>query len=335
VKQFQTRLSSTMTCLISDNDMYVRAKQFTASDDFVWHMRKERLQDNRFYNLETMYTCPASVTDEKMTTHLTIWKRAFDDICPVNVNGTYLAGNHGYFCVDRVTVTEHDKTTADIGSVWADAKGQTYVLTFIYDENTLGFIMFNDNSMSTGKMKRGNPEVGTDMTHLSGATNTSAVTIEAVKGTQVWRCWNYYTLKLFVDGNEQDLNVNQTLTGNRVEVVTEYNVIFIPAMLKYLMENVGKNTADSQNSDEITDYYLKMAITYQFNRNGSLSQYSSFYINKDMDCGYIGLVQSFSLGSNPYTYIPDTSYDTLTLHDGSATQRFSRDLWNSTEKAPY
>lgn len=319
----------------NDNDMYIRAKQYTTDNDLVWHMRKVRLKDNRYFNLETICTCPVNVSDEDTVSNLTTWKSAMDDIGPSSFNGTYIAGNHGFSCVDRVTVTGHDKTEADIGSVWVDSTGKTYVLVYVYDENSLGFIRFTDSTMATGKMSAGSPAVGTSITHSSGATNTSDVVVEAVSTTQAWKSWNHYTLRLFVDGVEHDMAAGQMLAGDRIEVVTEYNIIYIPAMLNYLVANVGNNTADSQNSDDITDYYAKVAITYQFNKNGSVSEYNSYYINKELKVGYIGLVQSISLGVGSYTYLPDTVYDTLTLHDGSVTQRFSKDLWNSETKAPY
>lgn len=327
-----------MTVFVDENDMYVRAKEYTADDDFVWHMRKVRLKDNRYFNLETMYTCPKVVPDELMTANLKVWKQAYDDIGPSSFNGTYIAGNHGFNCVDRITVTGHDKTDADIGSIWTDYRGKTFVLVYIYDADSLGFIQFNDKMMSDGVMNYASPGVGTVMTHQSGATNTGSVTIEEVKATQAWKSWNHYTLRLFVDDVEYDLAAGQMIAGDRIEFVTEYNVIYIPAMLTYLMENVGNNNSDSQNSDEITDHYAKIAIRYSFNKNGSLSEYNSYYINKELKIGYIGLVQSISLKSGdkmPYTYLPDTDYEVLTLHDGSVTQRFSKSLWNDANKVPY
>lgn len=327
-----------MTIFIDENDMYVRAKEYTDTDDFVWHMRKVRLKDNRYFNLETACTCPSIIPDEMTTANLKTWKSTMDDIGPSSFNGTYIAGNHGFLCVDRITVTGHDKTDADIGSIWTDEKGKTYVLVYIYDANSLGFIMFNAKMMANGIMNPGSPTIGTTMTHQSGATNTASVVIEDRTSTQAWKSWNHYTLRLFVDDVEYDLGAGQTIAGDKIELVTEYNVIYIPAMLTYLMNNVGNNTADSQNSDEIEDYYAKIAIRYSFNKNGSLSEYNSYYINKTLNIGYIGLVQSISIknGTNPpYTYIPDTTYDVLTPHDGSVTQRFSKDLWNDEGKAPY
>lgn len=327
-----------MACIIEGNNIFVRAKRYEEKNDLVWKLLKESDADNRYFNMDWMYTCNTYIPNEDTSKSLTAWKSAYDDCCPVNILGTYLAANHGFNCVDKITATSHGKTDADIGSVWTDTKSQTYVLTHIYDADTLGFVMFNDTNMANGRMGYGNPSAGTTLTHASGATNTNSISIETRESTQLWKSWNNYSLKLFVDGIEQDLTIDTAdapLKGNRVEIRTQYDVIYIPAMLTHLMNNVGNNTSASQNSDEITDSYMTMYINYQFNMNGSLSTYSSFYINKDISVGYIGLVQSMKMGEAPYTYVPDTTYKVLTLHDGSQVQTFAKNLWDSEDKAPY
>lgn len=327
---------SNMSCSIQDNKVYVRAKCFMSDKDMVWSLSKvNESGGNKYFNIDSICTCPSTTNDEDLSSSLTSWKGCSDDICPPNINGTYIAANHGFNCVDKITSTDHGKTESDIGSVWKDSNNKTYVLTHIYDENTLGFIMFNDTNMQNGCMSYGNPTVGTNLTHSSEATDTSDVAVEARAATQMWQCFNNYSIRLLVDGEEIDITKNNIFSGDRVEIITQYNVIYIPAMLTYLRNNVGSNTVDSQHSDNISDFYMTMYINYQFNKNGSVSTYSSFYMNKDTTIGYIGLVQSQLISSTPYTYLPDTSYKTLTLHDGSITQSFTKDIWDSTEKVPY
>ena len=327
---------NSMACSIEDNKIFVRARHFTKDNDIVWDLsRINQSGGNKYFNINAIHTCPKSIEDENMSSSLTQWKGCADDICPPNIMGTYIAANHGYNCVDKITSTAHGKTEKDIGSIWNDSAKKRYVLTHIYDDNTLGFVVFTDNSMSTGKMSYGSPSVGTVMTHESGATNINDVSIEARTSTQLWQCYNHYNIDLLVDGVKYDLNTNDIINGDRVEIFTQYDVIFVPAMLQYLMDNVGNNTSLSQNSDDINDSYMTMYINYQFNKNGSVSTYSSFYINKDITVGYIGLVQSQPIGSTAYTYIPDTSYKVLTLNDGSASQNFNKNCWDSEDKCPY
>lgn len=323
-----------MSLIIDGNNLYVRAKQFSETD-LVWKMEKCKASNNKYFNIVNINTCPTAIDDSDVIAALSQWKNAIDDISPPNVQGTYIGANHGFNCVDKITVTGHDKTDADIGSVWIDGTNKTYVLTHIYDVNTLGFVMFNDTNMNNGLMGYGNPAVGSSLIHQSGASNTTSIVIEARESTQLWQCFNKYSMSLLVDGVKIDHDEDKIHIGDRIEILTQYNVIYVPAMLRYLMEHVGYNNADSQHSDEIEDYYMTMYINYQFNRNGSISTYSSFYMNKDISVGYISLVQSMSISSTPYSYVPDTiTYQTPVLHEG-VEQKITNTDWAKQDKAPY
>jgi hypothetical protein len=45
--------------------------------------------------------------------------------------------------------------------------------------------MFNSTNMSNGLMGYGNPTVGTSMSHVSGATNATAIPVESRTTTQL------------------------------------------------------------------------------------------------------------------------------------------------------
>ena len=322
-----------MVVIIEDSNIYVKAKKYSDDTHFIWKNVKSRgdnYDSNRFFNIDTAYTCSARCLDEDVTS-MTTWKYCNDDICPVNFNGTYIGANHGYNCLNRITATSHGKTESDIGSIWT-CNSTKYVLVRIYDANNLDMVMFNDTNMSTGVMGYGNP-VGT-MTHTSGATNISDIVIESNNNTQLRRGINHYNINLYVDDKQRDLNTNGVILGNRVDLRTEYDVIYVPAMLNYLIDNVGNNTNESLYSEEINDSYLTMYIDYQFNMNGSVSTYSSFYINKNITLGYFGLVQSGAISDTSYMYIPNTSYNTPILQ-GSMTYKFTPDTWISSSEAPY
>ena len=324
----------TMSCLIQENDFYIRAKEFESDKDLVWKLQKVS-GGNKYFNIANMYTCSKDTQDEHIASSLTLWKSCGDDICPPYIQGSYIAANHGYNCVDRVTHTGHGKTSADIGSVYMDSStNKNYVLTHVYDENTLGLVYYNDTSMADGTMSFGNPAVGATLLCQSTATNTDDIVVESRTTTQLWPGMNHYSIKFLVDGIEKDLDEQTTLEGSRFEVVTQYDVIYVPAMLEYLMNNIGNVTAI--NSEEIEQSYMTMYINYQFNKNGSVSTYSSFYLPMDIDIGYIGLVQTARISNTPYTYIPDTTtYTTPILHDVVTNINFPKSIWTSQDKAPY
>lgn len=326
---------SKMSCVIQENDFYIRAKQFEDDKDAVWHLQKvNSTGGNKYFNISNLYTCNKNTKEEVLTDALTLWKWCGDDIAPPVIKGTYIAANHGAACLDKITHTAHGKTTADIGSVYLDSStNKTYVLTTIYNENTLGLVYFSDSIMKTGVMTYGNPSVGTTLICQSNATNTNNIVIESREANQLFPCFNHYTIKFFVDGIEKDLNEQTILEGDRFEVVTQYDVMYVPAMLEYLMENIGNVDI---NFEEVEQSYMTMYITYQFNKNGSISTYSSFYMPMDINVGYIGLTQSYRVSETPYTYVPDTTvYQIPVLHKLNADAEFLKNTWVSQEKVPY
>lgn len=322
-----------MICIINGNDIYIRTKEWTADEDFVWKCNKVTVfGNNEYFNIDKAYTCPKDCAARDIS-GLKLWKESQDDICPVGTKRTDMGGNHAYDCVDAVTSRAHGKTEEDIGSVWMDRVGQTYCLVKIPDENTLWFVMFHDGNMSDGLMCCGKPEG--IMRHNKGATHTEDIVIDNRRGTQLWSCFNHYTLKFFIDGAETDISADHVFYGEKFNFVTEYDIIYVPAMLQYLMDNVGHNTNQSQCSDEISERYIRMHVNYEFRRNGSTSVYTKHAFDRTLELDYIGLVQSIAFDEPTYTYVPDTAYDVPVLQEDNRVQKFGRDTWNSDVKAPY
>lgn len=324
-----------MLCLVKGNNLFFRGTEWSSTEDFVWKCSKVNdnwWAGNKYFNIEAAYTCPAGSSHNDVSC-LSLWKESHDDLCAVVVQGTPLAANHGFNCVDQVSAHAHGKTEADIGSVWLDSMGRTYCLVKVPDSNTLWFVMFDNISMANGKMSFGVPS--DKMWHSYGAIHPEEIIIEERSNTQLWQSFNHYAMNFFVDGKKQDITEDGCFYGDKLEIRTEYDVIYVPVMLQYLMDHVGHNTNESQHSEDIKESYMRLCVRYEFHRNGSISTYCSFRINKDLELDYIGLVQSMTVGDTTYTYVPDTLYKKLTFQDNSTIHSFTKETWDSGEKAPY
>lgn len=322
-----------MICIIKDNDIYIRSKEWTEREDFVWKCNKvTTFGNNEYFNIDKAFICPTDCALEDLSA-FQLFKESQDDICPVAFKGTDLGANHAYDCVDVVNCKCHGKTDSDIGSVWQDINGQKFCLVKIPDENSLWFVCFHEKNMADGKMSPGKPE--SSLSHIKGAVHAEAVVIESKRTTQLWRCFNHYSLRLMVDGQEYDITENKIIYGNRVSIITEYDVIYIPAMLRYLMEHAGQNTNVSQCSDEITEKYLRMLVTYHFNRNGSYTVHTDHLFARDMELSYIGVVQSIALEGDTYIYVPDTTYENMVKQELNDVRCIDRDSWKNPDKVPY
>ena len=190
-----------MICFINGNDIYIRGKEWSDSEDFVLQCSKVNLfVGNHYFNLENAYTCPSNCKENDVSGYVR-WKCCLDDINPVHIQGSYIGGNHGFYCVDVVLSSSHGKTQKDIGSVWKDGAGLNYCLVKVPDENTLWFVMFRDESMADGKMSFGRPK--DILIHESGAAHVADVVVQEIKQGQLHPCFNQYSIHLLVDGLEQ------------------------------------------------------------------------------------------------------------------------------------
>lgn len=326
-----------MVINLLENEIYIRAKNWKNNKDLVysWHKENPRsnFECNKFLNMRGIYEINHDAEDNDISS-LIAWKSAGDDITPVNFNSTYIGANHGYSCCSMATVEAHGKTEADIGSIWL-LGDKTFVLISIPDENRLRLQHFNDTKMNSGNFGSWVSCTGT-LIHKEGATNTDDIIVTESSMCQLYRSFNKYFVDVLVDGESIGIDAIGTYTGDRIDIITQYNIIYLPAMINYLIENVGNNTNESQFSEDITDYYITLYVDYQFNRNGSLSTYSSFYVNKQLSVGYFGLVQSIALSNPVYTYVPDTqSYQSLVEQTGASSQYFYKTDWTNSEKVPY
>ena len=324
-----------MLCIVKGNILYLRAQDWCPTRDFVWKCSKinqNHWAGNPYFNIEAAYTCSKEAPADDLS-GLTLWKESHDDVTPVKILGTNIGGNHGFFCVDEISAPDHGKTEADIGSVWLDSSDRTYCLVKVSDSNTLSFVMFDESIMSSGRMLCGRPS-GV-LYHKSGAQHPQEITIMSCRGNQLWQSFNHYTIQFYVDGIAQELPENAVLEGNHFAIETSYNLIYVPAILEYLIARAGSNTNQSHHSEEITQSYLQLCVRHEFHENASVSTYSSFRIHQNMDVQYIGLVQSMTVGTEPIAYIPDTIYERLTPQDNTTLLAFIREAWKSEQKVPY
>jgi hypothetical protein len=59
-------------------------------------------------------------------------------------------------------------------------------------------------------------------------------------------------------------------------------------------------------------------------------------VNKNLQVGYFGLVQSIAPSNPVYTYLPDTTkWQSLVEQTGATTQTFNKGEWTSSDKVPY
>ena len=288
-----------------------------------------RTDNNRFFNLTTIREISSSLAADSVSTSGAVnWKGASDDITPVNVNGTYIGANHGYFVISAIPNTA-GLTEEDIGSVWKTPAGQKYVLVRIAVPKEVGstmlwFCPFDDTMMSTGVFSYKKITSGTQLTATEDYDTSVPKFTAGADSTQVqfYVAVNNIVQHAFVDGKvEVDLSKKGSYEGEFIDFYESYDILYLPAVLEHLMDNFGKNTDESHHSEKITEIYMSFYNTYRFHKNGSTVVYTSYKIVKNLPTvAIIAGVQSgaFSVdttaGEGHYVYVPGTTdYATPTL----------------------
>lgn len=291
--------------------LFIRCPEYSDTEDFIWWLSTGQAS-NRQLNIQTYYTVPKDTDNSKIyigSSVLKTWNACSDDTAPINFNGSYIAGNHGATLAQEVVVASHDKTEADIGSIWT-SNSHTFMLVRVFSTTKLWFVQTDSTKINEQNwIARDSMPDGT-LVHSSGATHTSTVTISSVSGsTQLTPAINNRVVKIYVDDREIDATKGGVYVGKKIQTVNEYNTIYIPAMLEYLGKNVGKNTNTSYYSDDIKEGYCKLRLVQEVHSNASMTVYQTIRFDKpvSLSTNFIAQFGKFTTSNDISLYIPNTT----------------------------
>ena len=309
---------------IKDGVLRFRAREWKNGTDLCMDTNLTG-SSNKVFNINYLREISSTAALEDTTTGTT-WKGTSDDITPININGTYIGANHGYFIIAAVeNPSVGRKTEEDIGSIWK-VGNQQYVLVKVdvapkeVKQPRLWFCPISDTMMETGVFTNHSIDAGAVIEHVSGATNTQSFTTTAASTQcQFYNALNHNKMAAFLNGNvEVDIYKNAVYHAEFIDFYEEYDIIYLPTMLQYLIDNVGDNTNDSHCDESLNDAYVTFRNTYRYHKNGACVIYSSYIFHKNINMGYIGGVQSGPFSeSDHYVYIPGANgYTTPTFQNG-------------------
>ncbi|WP_328348650.1 hypothetical protein [Micromonospora sp. NBC_00421] len=121
-----------------------------------------------------------------------------DDNCPINTGWSYVGGNHGYNVGNQIVVTNHGKTTADVGSQWSDG---TRIFTLLAVTNANSLLFGNPYTIVDGIAQGARVRPAAPLTHVSGATNRTTVPITGLTpDVQIRPATHSHTVAVELDG---------------------------------------------------------------------------------------------------------------------------------------
>lgn len=143
-----------------------------------------------------------------------------DDTAPIKTgNANYIMAGHG-LVVPQVQSAGHDKTAADIGSVW-ESNGNRFVLMEISGDN----LIFYPQPVAGGITAWSLPTaVGSSLTHVSGATNTRSILVGSVTRVQRYPITKNRVQQTLINGTTEMLD-RQSGTADFVDFVEEFDLL--------------------------------------------------------------------------------------------------------------
>lgn len=183
----------------------------------------------------------------------------FDENAPYRFLNETLGGNHGYLKT-RIQTASHDKTWADVGSIWL-VDSVEVVLVGVAG-NFLDFLVRNTDTTFTGL----------SLTHVSGATNTGTITGTAYFVKDLFPVWKNHSIKMLVDGKELTPSTG-VLYCEEISFVESYEILDRPSMILWFIANVGSVVEGQEYGG---DSIVRTSYIYEFNAFGNCSIYVDF-----------------------------------------------------------
>ena len=306
-----------------DNDLQVK----TPFDNktMLIDMKVAQGENNTFnfgyYNTTTADTSPFEIATGVR------YKIATDDICPIYFNGSYRGGNHGKNPTFKIEAAGHDKTEKDIGSIWKDADNAEYIIYRIDDEDN--FSVIGNISNSVNKIVTKAPK--TSLTHVSGATHTSLVSIVSSTSIQMTPNLKNQIVKIRNDQGEE-LNGNGTLFGKYIQLDVQYEIIDVVGIIEALIANVGSNTNESYY-DETLPSEVIIQNGYKFYENGVIVVGCTVVPLVEKTCvNHFGGIQVTRIGSD--FYVPFSVFDAIQTQ-GDSDVKLPISAWRDENFPPY
>jgi hypothetical protein len=222
---------------------------------------------------------------------------AGDDIAPIRTFST-VGANHGYFNILGVTMTSHGKAVVDLGSKWTDGV-TTYTLLQISGNNLYFGCPY---TVTDGIVSSNYIAPIANLTHVSGATSTSAVNITTlISNPQLYPAINKRSVKYILDGSE--ITSNGIFYGNEFVIRESYNIMDYKALLDYAQTNIGVSYANDN-----VEGVVRVAIDYVFGTGGSTvihHNYRALKKHSILHCGFMQSAVMSLTGHKVERYMPN------------------------------
>ena len=204
----------------NENAFYVRAKYNDTKDILLLYY----INLNTLLSPKTAYIGANTLSDADLMASANIVSNHSDSTAPLFQSSLYwhLYAQHGY--VIPVVPNTVGLTTADIGALWKDQLDRQYNIGNVVGSSIylLPVITRGTEGNDTRGWKTPNNPVITSLTHVSGGTVTTPITVASQSTTQLRPIMKHENRKFYIDGREltepgdyegNDFTVSESQTG--------------------------------------------------------------------------------------------------------------------------
>lgn len=204
----------------NENAFYVRAKYNDTKDILLLYY----INLNTLLSPKTAYIGANTLSDADLMASANIVSNHSDSTAPLFQSSLYwhLYAQHGY--VIPVVPNTVGLTTADIGALWKDQLDRQYNIGNVVGSSIylLPVITRGTEGNDTRGWKTPNNPVITALTHVSGGTVTTPITVASRSTTQLRPIMKHENRKFYIDGREltepgdyegDDFTVSESQTG--------------------------------------------------------------------------------------------------------------------------
>lgn len=202
------------------NAFYVRAKYNDTKDILLQYY----INNNTLLSPRAAYVGLNTLSDADLMTSANLVSNHSDSTAPLFQSSLYwhLYAQHGY--VIPVVPNTVGLTTADIGALWKDQLDRQYNIGNVVGSSIylLPVITRGTEGNDTRGWKTPNNPVITALTHVSGGTVTTPITVASQSTTQLCPIMKHENRKFYIDGREltepgdyegDDFTVSESQTG--------------------------------------------------------------------------------------------------------------------------
>lgn len=219
-----------------------------------------------------------------------------DDVAPIRTQHGTVGGNHGFALLGVWQAVDHNKTVADLGSVWTDGSRE-YVLLGIDVGRAFFGGSYTTDAGGVVTMAAVTPT--TNLTHVSGATNTAPLdhTKRVATGNyQLWPAVGKVRQAVLLDGATV---ADGNKRGRELVVRESYEVLDYKSIYDTAKTNIGVPIAS-----RVIGGAVRVESEWTFREGGVATLTTALTEIKPTPLSTCGLVQAVALSGTATRYIP-------------------------------